>query len=279
MTFTLPAPDGFSLDAAAAFTHTFPGTRTRDDGPGTLDYSWALDGDWRTVAVSLTQHGEEVHGEVEGAHDRALAVRVRREVEQILGLDVDASGLAALGRRDPVVGEAMARRPGLRPVLFYTPYEAAAWCVIGHRISMSQAATIKQRLAHELGERGAFPSPATLAGIEMPQRGLTEQKVGQLRSLAKAASEGALDRDHLRSLPLEEAEQELLRLPGIGPFSAELVLARGVGAPDLLPRHEKRIEALVREAYALGPDDDLTAVSDTWRPYRSWVGFLLRAAA
>jgi DNA-3-methyladenine glycosylase II len=52
-----------------------------------------------------------------------------------------------VGERDPVVGEVQHRYPGLRPVGFWSPYEAAAWTIIGHRIRITQAAAIKGRHA------------------------------------------------------------------------------------------------------------------------------------
>lgn len=166
----------------------------------------------------------------------------------------------------------------MRPVLFYTPYEAAAWCIIGHRIQMTQAARVMQRLAQEYGECGAFPAPARLAELPGAQRGLTDIKVEQLHRLADAALDGALDRDRLRELTGAEARRELELLPGIGPFSSELILIRAVGAPDALPRNEKRLQAATRAAYALAPDAEIDDVADGWRPYRSWVALLMRAA-
>ena len=53
------------------------------------------------------------------------------QVAAILSLDVDGRGFADVAQRDPVVGELQAQLPGLRPVLFWTPYEAAAWTIIG----------------------------------------------------------------------------------------------------------------------------------------------------
>src|SRR3954452_20120951 len=102
----------------------------------------------------------------------------------MLCLDVDGSGFSALGERDRVVRGLQQRFSGLRPVLFYTPYEAAAWTIISQRIRMTQAATIKARLGHELGEHGAFPAPARLAQLSAPQPGLTSRKVDQLRTIA-----------------------------------------------------------------------------------------------
>ncbi len=279
MSFTLRASAGFSLRAAAAFAYDFPGTRITVDEPGTMTFSWALDGDWRTARVILTQHGDEIRGEIDGSCPREFTNKVRRDVDRILCLDVDAHEFLAVGRRDRVVGELQQRFTGRRPVRFCSPYEAAAWCIIGHRIQMSQAASIKQRLADEHGDRGAFPAPARLAGIAAPQRGLTAQKIDQLHHLAAAATDGQLDRTRLRAMTYAEAEQELRRLPGVGPFSAELILIRGMGAPDAFPGNEKRLDAAMREAYGLAPDADLRAVADAWRPYRSWVSFLLRAGS
>lgn len=205
-----------------------------------------------------------------------VAGRALEDVEQILCLDVDGEGFRAVGARDPVVGALQRRYPGLRPVLFYTPYEAAAWTIIGHRIRMTQAATIRERLAAEIGSRGAFPGPDQVIGLTAPQRGLTEAKVDRLRSIAEAALSGALGRAHLRAMGAEEALRSMQRLSGVGPFSAELIWVRGVGDPDRLPQHEPRLIRATHAAYQLPADSDIEAVSDAWRPYRAWVALLLR---
>ena len=279
MSFTLTAGGGFSLRAAADFAHGFPGTGTADADPDALSFAWALDADWRSARVVLRQHDDEIRGEIDGPHDHAYTALVKRDVERILCLDVDAEGFSELGEHDPVVQRLQQRFPGLRPVLFYTPYEAATWCIIGQRIQMRQAAVVKQRLADEHGDRGAFPAPAVLAELPGPQRGLTERKVDQLRRLGSAALDGTLDRDRLRAQPEDAALRDLQQLAGIGPFSAELIWIRGVGAPDALPSVEQRLQAATRAAYGLAPDADIADVAENWRPYRSWVALLLRAAA
>lgn len=266
----------FSLDAAAAFAERFPGTDTNRTAGFSI--RWPVDDDWRTVTARLRQDAGTVLVDLEDDPPEDLVQHAVRDIERILSLDVDAAGFDAIGSRDPVVGDLQRRFPGLRPVLFFTPYEAAAWTIIGQRIRMTQAATVKQRLATEIGQAGAFPSPERLAALAGPQRGLTQRKVEQLRQLGRAGAEGRLGRDRLRALEPRDAMRELQDLPGVGPFGAELILVRGVGAPDVLPRHEPRLEGAAREAYGLAPDADIAAVADGWRPFRSWVGLLLRAA-
>lgn len=66
---------------------------------------------------------------------------------------------------------------------------------------------------------------------------------------------------------------------GIGDLSAELILIRGAGEPDLAPRHEPRLPRAIQLAYQLdaGPTaEQMETITDGWAPYRSWVAVLLR---
>ena len=212
---------------------------------------------------------------------------MRDQVARILSLDVDGTGFPEVGRRDPVVGGLQARWPGLRPVGFFSPYEAAAWALIGHRIRIVQAARVKERMAAELGQavdvhgdvRHAFPGPARLAALEgFP--GLFDRKVENLRALGDggrrtAGWTGPGSGGSLRDQALEELKQ----LQGIGDFSAELVLLRGAGDPDHLPEHEPRLCRGAALAYGLDEPPDhawLEERAEAWRPYRTWVVLLLR---
>jgi hypothetical protein len=127
-------------------------------------------------------------------------------------------------------------------------------------------------------ERGTgAPGPHPLAR----RRRQRVPTVERLRALADAAVAGDLDATRLRAMPVEDALAHLRTLPGIGPFSAELILIRGSGHPDVFPRHERRLHASMAEAYGLGDTDAsdvrrLAGIGDHWAPYRSWVALRLR---
>jgi DNA-3-methyladenine glycosylase II len=283
--FTLTPAGPFSLAASTRFLEGFAPAAYQGRTAGHLDLAFPVDGDWRTVGVHLRQQrdGGAVAGELVGTADPEL---VRAQVARILSLDVDGSGFPRIGQRDPVVHRLQQRYPGLRPVTFWSPYEAAAWTVIGQRIRITQAATIKARMAQQLGEAvqlhgealAAFPAPARLAALDgFP--GLSDRKVAWLRALAAAALDGHLDATRLRSLPREQALAELRALPGIGGFSAELILLRGAGDPDHFPRNERRLRRAMARAYRLDgdpPPERLLAIAENWRPYQTWVCLLLR---
>ncbi|MGA6167128.1 DNA-3-methyladenine glycosylase family protein [Amycolatopsis magusensis] len=277
----------FDLRASMRFLEDFvPAGRPDAAGePGTLRLAFPVDGCWRPAGVVARQHAD---GVVELEADGESAAEACRQAERILSLDFDTSAFLESIRRDKIAARLAATAPGLRPVLFHSPYEAACWAIIGQRIRTVQAAGIKRRIAERHGHRhtvdghsiSSFPAPEALRLLERPL-GLPETKVKQLRILTGAAEQGQLDAARLRALPAEEALTRLQKLPGIGPFSAELILIRGVGHPDVFPRHERRLHQEMAHAYAVDATDvpTLTHLADAWRPYRSWVAFLFRASA
>ncbi|GAA0914969.1 hypothetical protein [Nonomuraea longicatena] len=282
--FTLTAEGPFDFGATLRFLEDWPATSALPHDGRTLRFAYAAESDWRPVGVAVTG----APGGVEIVTNRAAGPGLRAEIARILSLDVDGRGFAALGESDPVIGELQRRDPGLRPVCFWSPWEAACWAVIVQRSSMLVAASVKQRIAErfgaevEIGGRpfAAFPPPATL--VEAGGFGLPAQKEEWVRGLARAALDGVLTTEHLRGLDPEDALAELRALPGVGPFTAGLILIRGAGAPDAFPGDEPRLFRMLREAYGLAEDAPPGAyrrLAEGWRPYRSWASFLFRAAA
>lgn len=274
----------YSFAASVRFLEGFAPAAYEGRGTGHLHMAFVADGSEEVAGVCVREEGGALVGEVFGEADSEV---VRGQVERILSLDVDGRGFPGVGERDPVVGRLRERYPGLRPVCFYSPYEAAAWALIGHRIRITQAAKIKARMAKELGpsieihgeREHAFPGPLRLARLEgFP--GLFGRKAEYLQHLGREAAAGRFDAAYLRSLPVGEALTELKKLPGIGDFSAELVLLRGAGEPDHLPTNEPRLGRAVALAYGLnGPPatEKLEEIAESWRPYRTWVTLHLRA--
>jgi DNA-3-methyladenine glycosylase II len=250
--------EGFT-PAALAGQPAAPGLRT----------VFCAEGDWRRAEAEVTQAGATARLVVKGDGDLEAAAA---QTCRFLSLDVDARGWPEVGRRDPVIADAQARLPGLRPCGFHSPYEAASWTVLSQRLRISQAARLRTELIARHGQDGAFPAPRTLLGLDL---GLPGRKGEYLRAVAQAALDGLLDGPALRALDPDQAIQRVQHVKGLGPFAAELVVLRGAHAPDGLPRNEPRLDAEISEQY--GPGHTLAEVSPAWRPYRTWAAVHLRA--
>jgi DNA-3-methyladenine glycosylase II len=209
-------------------------------------------------------------------------------VARVLSLDFDGRVYAAVGERDPVVARLLQAAPGLRPPLFYSPYEAAVWVVMSARRPRRQIAEVRRRLseAHgrvfELAGRpvAALPTPQQLLTVEEVP-GLNSEKVQRMHTVARAALQGRLDVARIRDLGPEAAMQDLRALPGVGPFYSALIVVRASGFADVLPTNEPQLLDLVAQLYGLAArpsPEQLATLAEAWRPMRTWVSVLIRAA-
>ncbi|MGD9988960.1 DNA-3-methyladenine glycosylase family protein [Pseudonocardia sp.] len=285
-TFRITPRGAFSLAEAALFGFGHRGESSFD---GTMRLAFCLDDLSGQVGVALTESGGDIVGEISGLPPGGDVEAVRAQVARIVSLDHDATGYERVAAADPVVAPVLAAAPGLRPVLFHSPYEAAAWSVLSLRWGRRQAAAARERFAREHGRvlevagrtLSAFPTPAQLLEVGSSP-GLPEVKMQRLRGVAQAALAGTLEVAALRDADQAQADATLQAIPGIGPFSSALIRFRSTGAADLAVGHERNLAEIVGGRYGLdGPatDDDLVRIAEGWRPFRTWVAVLLRAAS
>jgi DNA-3-methyladenine glycosylase II len=281
-----PAPKGpFDLQRIAGFGFG-PDTGRAQPSEPVMRLAFCLDDLRGHAGVVVRQHEDgTVRGTSEGDGDPSS---VKSQLARILSLDHDGEAWMAVGERDLVIGQLQRRYPGLRPPLFHSPYEAAAWAIISARRPARQAATTRQAIAERYGRTfelageplAAFPTPRRLLEVE-PMKGLPEVKVKRLQAIAEAALTGQLAPERLRRMNPDEALVDLQTLPGMGPFYAMLVLVRSSGHSDLLPRGERRVLACAAHYYALDapPSPERFAkLAELWRPFRTWATVLLRYA-
>jgi len=286
-TFTIVPRGPFSLPELGTFGF---GPHQPSSWDGVMRLALCLDGYRDQVGVEVRQDRDGAVtcvARAQAGHSLDLDT-VRAQVARVLSLDHDGEGYVAIGQRDPIVRRLLAVAPGLRPPLFYSPYEAAAWGVLSARRPAQQMAAVRRQLneAHGVtfelaGERhAAFPTPEQLLAVtEAP--GLSADKIDRLHGVARAAARGQLDASRLLGIGPTAATAEVQSVNGIGPFYAALIVVRGTGFTDVLATNEPKLLALAGELYGLGRPasaDELAEIAEQWRPFRTWVSVLMRAA-
>ena len=263
--------------------HYFGGWPTLKNDPQTIVMAFPVEGWKGSAAVTLRQETDgRIAGQVYGPAE--ITEKARSQALACLSLDISAEEWPEVGKRDPVIGELQFKYNFLRPVLFHSPYEAAAGFIIGHRRSIRQKVEIMKHLAEDIGDKWmvegqvfhAFPQPSDLFTLAS-YKGLNEQKVERLHFVAKSALDGLLDRDFLRSLPIDNALAQLETLPGVGPFFAQGILHRGAGLVDDITRDDLT-DYTIQKAYRLAEIPDqakIDEISKAWRPFRMWATILL----
>ncbi|MCK9496125.1 MAG: helix-turn-helix domain-containing protein [Dehalococcoidia bacterium] len=212
-------------------------------------------------------------------------------VRRLFGLDTPPAEATPLAE-DPLLAPSIEARPGLRVPGAWDPFETAVRVYLGQQISVSRATNLAGRLVEafgqpvaglqELGLTHVFPSAAAIADAsveDVRSIGLTVARARAIREFALAYVE---ERIHLdAAAPLDEATQALEALPGVGPWTAQMVALRAMGHRDAFPAGDLGLRR--NAGPLLGETDALDAgaleeLAERWRPHRAlaalhlWVG-------
>ncbi len=186
------------------------------------------------------------------------------------------AGLDAVSAADARIATALARVGYPGPRLRERGYRTLLRTIVGQQVSVAAAASMWRKLEAALGED--MPAEALLAADFDTLRacGLSRQKQGYARSLCELVVSGELDLEHLPADD-EEAIEQLVRIKGIGRWSAEIYLLFAEGRPDIWPAGDLAVQAGIGKILGLEerPSEKATrALADAWRPHRGAVAIL-----
>ena len=219
---------------------------------------------------------------VTGAPPAAL-LRITADARRAFDLAADPAEVQSAFRADPLLGPLVRRRPGLRIAGAWDAFECAVRAVLGQQVSVEAARTLAARLVERAGTRlptpvdgltHVFPSPTSLAAVDLGGLGLTSSRAASIAALARAVADGRLD---LRG-PSDEVVAGLRALPGFGDWTARYVALRALGEPDAFPSGDLVLRRVAGGASPLTARA-LDARAESWRPWRGYAVFHLWAAA
>ncbi len=162
-------------------------------------------------------------------------------------------------------------------------FGALLFQIVGQQLSVPATRRILERIEARFG--GRLPSAADVLGTD-PARfrdaGLSWRKIGTLRDLAERLSDGRLDPDALATAADDELIAILTEIPGIGPWTAQGALIIALGREDVVLPGDLALRKAVRNVYRLDhlpAEDEVLAIAEKWRPYRSLATAYLFSAA
>jgi DNA-3-methyladenine glycosylase II len=214
---------------------------------------------------------------------------VRASIERMLGVRADLSAFYRMAADDTLTGPLVARFRGLKPPRFPTVFESLLNAVACQQLSLEAGLSLLNRLAEAYGPAvsvdgssiHAFPRPQDLVNLErqaLRELGFSLRKAATIIELSRATVAGRLDLESLEHLADDEVVSRLTSLSGIGRWSAEYVLLRGLGRLHVFPGDD--VGARNNLARWLGLESPLDyggvrrAVS-RWQPYAGMVYFHL----
>lgn len=190
----------------------------------------------------------------------------------VLATDVDHSPFLRAAARDSLLARAVRRRPGLRPARLGTVTHALVRAVCGQLITAREAVQIERRLLRAIctpaGDLRLPPEASDLARLSAA--GAERSGLSPRRAAALVRVSRTLDLERLRSVPAQSAVNRLCAEPGLGPWSAGVIAAKGLGSYAHGPVGDlgliKLCAALLQRPADAGDTARLLA------PYGDWAG-------
>lgn len=173
---------------------------------------------------------------------------------------------------------------GVKPPRYASAWEACAHAIVFAQISIHAAGSIMRRVVEALSEPveaarmrlAPFPGPERMLAADedaLRGAGLSRNKVAHLRSVAQAFAGGTISDAQLEALPTPEAMERLVAVRGLGPWSAAVVMLRGLGRLDVFPMRDSGVARSV--SLLAGGPVDLDEVLARLGPVRGMLYFHL----
>lgn len=260
---------------------------------GRLIRPWRSDG--RTALVEIGQY-EEDGTLADGLRVRdllsgeALPIPALDWVKELFDLDRDMEPFYALLAGDPALAPLLQRYRGLRLVRIPNLFETLCWTIIGQQINLGFAYNMKARLVEAVGDSVSFaeknhwffPEPEqvlTLTESDLKGMQYSRQKIDYLFTLSETMACKQLTKQELIDLGGYTAQHKrLLKLRGIGPWSADYTLLKCLGVASALPISDAGLHNALKNIHQLDAKPDLQQIrlwAKNWREWEGYVTFFL----
>jgi len=204
-------------------------------------------------------------------------------------LDRDLRPFYKMAANDKILHEVVKTYDGLRLMGIPDLFEAISWAILGQQINLNFAYRLKERLVKEYGKSFkhkkntyyAFPNPETIAKLspeDLRPFQISQRKAEYLIGVAKIMAQGSLDKNALLKLSPKAAKTKLIKIRGIGNWTANYVIMKCLRYPDGFPLKDVGLHNALKLQLKLSEKPDLVTVKkmgNNWKPWRGYATFYL----
>ncbi len=223
------------------------------------------------------------------------AREARALVDSHFNLSMDLKPFYRAVRNDPVMSFIASELYGLKSPTTATVFEALIDSIIEQQISLAAAHSMQGRLIRAFGDRleldgrkfHAFPTPEKLASVRLDRIracGLSGKKSEYVKDISVLVAGGRLDLERYETYDdIDEIREELKAIRGIGAWTAEMTMIRGLHKMDSIPADDVGLQAKISHFYGRGAgakasSDDVRRVAESWGKWRGLGGYYLIVA-
>jgi len=224
---------------------------------------------------------------------KSIRAKVAKYVWHWFDLDTNLRPFFRMAGKDPVLKNAAKDLYGLRILTISDLFEAICWAIIGQQINLTFAYTLKKRFVQSFGERFyfdkkhyyLFPTPQVISQqtvTDLKRLQFTGKKSEYLIELAQKMMAGDLNKKRLLNTDgFETARKELMKLYGVGQWTADYVSLRCLKDPIAFPVADVGLQNAVKQQLGLSKKptaDDIIRYSKDWQNWQAYATFYLWAS-
>jgi DNA-3-methyladenine glycosylase II len=279
----LPMPDEFSFDLALTFLkrsprellHTLEGDKVFK----------ALHIDNTEVLISIHQDEEDLLVNfLNTKPNAALKAAVLHYIREWFDMDTNLKPFYMMAKKDELLAPLVKSFHGYRIVGQPDLFESLVWAVLGQQINLAFAYTLKQRFVEQFGESQeyknqkyyVFPKPEVVARLtddDLLPLQFSRQKSKYVVLIAQAFMNGEVSKEKLRGLSLLDAKEKLMKIKGVGNWTANYALMKTFRYPDAFPLEDVGVHNAIKNQLALKSKPSLDRVKKIFKRYKGWEAY------
>ncbi len=279
----LPMPGEFSFDLALTFLkrsprellHTLEGDKVFK----------ALHIDNSQVLISIHQEEKDLLIKfLSTKPNAALKTGVVEYIREWFDLDTNLKPFYTMAKKDELLAPLVKKFHGYRIVGQPDLFESLVWAVLGQQIHLAFAYTLKQRFVEQFGESQeyknqkyyVFPKPEVVAGLtddDLLPLQFSRQKSKYVVLIAQAFMNGEVSKEKLRGLSLTDAKEKLMKIKGVGNWTANYALMKTFRYPDAFPLEDVGVHNAIKNQMGLKAKPSLDRVKKIFKRYKGWEAY------
>jgi len=283
MSITLPLPDPFSFELTLQFLQRSPKEllhRTRDDRVIKL-----LPVGKELVLFSVKEGNNKLIVEfLNGDPSDPAKAEIKDYVREWFDLETDLNPFYAMGRKDELLKSLVKKYSGFRIIGQPDLFESLVWAVLGQQINLNFAYTLKQRFVELFGQNieidghryFAFPTAedvTRLADDDLLPLQFSRQKSKYVRLIAEAFVGGEVSKVKLSGMTLQQAKEHLIKIKGVGNWTANYALMKTFRYPDAFPLEDVALHKAIQIGKGLKARPSLEQVKRIFKKYKGWEAY------
>lgn len=238
----------------------------------------------QVIVISLSPHVDGLLLNVLSADHAGAIDAATLYVREWFDLDADLKSFYRMVRKDALLGPLVKKFRGHRIMSHPDLFESLIWAVLGQQINLQFAYTLKQRFVESFGTRMEvrghqyylFPTPERVARLthdDLLPLQFSRQKSAYTVNIAQAFVSGEISKERLRGMTLTEAKERLMKIKGVGNWTANYALMRTFRYPDAFPLEDAGLHNALKKQLGLRKKPSIDRVKKIFKAYKGWEAY------